>query len=298
MSQSNLQSIEPLPFPIAHVTDVHFWEIVRNPLKLINKRLLGNLNVILKRSKHFHQHLADDFAANVIDTGAKTVIFGGDFTSTATDSEFERARHFVDIFEKAGLRIVLMPGNHDVYTFESVRAARFESCFSRWLPEGGYPSRYDLVGGGSLLVVPTVCPNILSSRGRITAEELEKVGAMIGKVADRPLLIAGHYPFLHNTSSYSSNWERKLGNAEALHELLGSSNQPLTYIAGHVHRFSYVTDRLHERIRHLTTPAFFYHRSGTDVCGAFTVLEPDGDYFRITLHQRKQFWSAEVQSPL
>ena len=134
------QSAQPRDV-LVHITDLHFWQVVLNPLKLMNKRLLGNANVFLRRRREFQTHLAEEFAGKLAATGATAVFAGGDFTSTATSREFAMAAEFVRTLEAHGMKVFVVPGNHDVYTFEAVRRKRFERYFGAYLPPEGFPDR-------------------------------------------------------------------------------------------------------------------------------------------------------------
>ncbi len=186
-----------------HIADIHFWKVVTNPLHLLNKRVLGNANVWLRRGRQFRLDRAEEHADRAAATGIREAVLTGDFTSTATDAEFAMARAFVDGLRARGMTVHLMPGNHDVYTFESARRFRFERHFHDLLPGGGYPARMTLGGGVPLLLLPTVRPNWLSSRGEVHAEAVSTAEDWLGE-AEGPVVAAGHYPLLHTTSAYAS----------------------------------------------------------------------------------------------
>lgn len=282
---------------LVHIADLHFWEIVWNPLRLLNKRLLGNANVLLRRHKEFLMDRAEAYADAVAATGASTALLTGDFTSTSTDREFEAGAAFARGLEARGLRVWAIPGNHDVYTFESVRKRRFERHLGRFLPDGGLPARVDLPGGTPLVLVPTVCPNLVSSRGRITETQAAEAARLIPECPPGPIIVAGHYPILSKTYAYESSWERRLRNADALHAALAHANGPLLYLAGHVHRFSYVSDPAHDRVFHLTTPAFFLHRHGHAEQGAFTQIRTLDDAFEVVQHVYDGDWRQISATP-
>lgn len=186
---------------LIHIADMHFWRIVTNPLRLMNKRFFGNLNVMWRRRRDFIMERAEPFADAVAATGVKSVLLTGDFASTATDEEFGLARRFVDGLRSRGLTPYLMPGNHDVYTHEAVRKRRFERHFGEFLPRGGYPARLALPGGTDLILAPTVCPRHFSTRGRITHKEIQRVAELLASCGPCAI-VAAHYPVLHRTSGY------------------------------------------------------------------------------------------------
>lgn len=283
--------------PLIHIADLHFWEVVWNPLRLLNKRFLGNANVVLRRAREFPMERAEAFADAVAATGAATAVLTGDFTSTATDREFELAKHFVEGLVRRGLRVWALPGNHDVYTFEAVRNRRFERYLGDFLPREGLPACVRLPGGTALVLVPTVCPNLLSARGRITEDEVARTAALIEAAPEGPVIAAGHYPCLHHTDGYASTWGRRLRNAEALRNAFGRAGRPILYLAGHVHRFSCTRDAQYQRLCHMTTPAFFLDRRHGGPRGAFTEVHVNGPDFAVFRHTCRDDWSREQVFP-
>ena len=118
---------------VLHISDLHFWKIVLNPFELLNKRFLGNANVIWRRRHEFHMEHAERFIDALAATGVTTLLLGGDYTSTAHPAEFRMARAYADALAARGFKIIAIPGNHDVYTFESVRARRFREFFEPYI---------------------------------------------------------------------------------------------------------------------------------------------------------------------
>ncbi len=280
---------------LLHITDVHFWEVVLNPLRLLNKRALGNLNVVLRRRFEYDVGRAEAFAEVLAGLEVPTVFAGGDFTSTATDTECRRALEFVRSLVGRGLNVLALPGNHDYYTFEAVRKRRFERHFEAFLPEEGFPARLTLPGGTPFVLVPTVCANWFSSSGRITPQQVEESARLIAECPPGPVLAGAHYPVLHRTHAYDSSRERRLRNARLLRTALGESGRDILYLSGHVHRFSYVQDPTYPKLRHLTTSALFMHRRGTAHEGAFSEIRVSDAGFEVHQHWREQHWKSEAR---
>lgn len=274
-----------------HLTDFHFWEIVLNPLRLLNKRAIGAANVLLRRRHEFLTDRAASYAEYAAGLGIKQVVITGDFASTATEKEMVQGAAFVRSLEQRGLRPIVIPGNHDVYTFESARRKRFERHFGPWLPEDDLPCIHTLDGGTPVLFVPTVCPNYFTSKGRISDAEVRAVEALLDSVGE-PVVVAGHYPLLHRTYGYEINPNRRLRNAEALRRALGRSGRQALYISGHVHRFSYVQDDSHPALSHLTTGAFFRQDHAVGSQGEFSEVHVEVGAVRVIRHMNRGEWVA------
>jgi hypothetical protein len=266
-----------------HITDLHFWEIVKNPLWLLNKRIIGNVNVILKRRHDFNMDRAEGYAEYVNSLDIEHVIITGDISSTATRREFQRGVDFIRLVEAGGKTVSVIPGNHDVYTFATTRRKVFEKYYSPWMPKQPLPCTQHLPNGTPFVYVPTVCPNYLSSQGHISRTDVASTVRQVQALPD-PALVIAHYPILNKTSAYTVNKNRQLLQAEDLRQALGESGKELLYVCGHVHRFSDEVDELYPNIRHLTTGAFFRTAPESESDGDFSVVEVNGGTFTITRH--------------
>lgn len=277
-----------------HLTDFHFWEIVFNPFRFLNKRFIGNINIVMNRRHEFFMDRAEAYADYCGSLGAPDALLTGDFTSTATPREFEMARQFVLRLEHNGIDAIAIPGNHDVYTFESVRKRQFEKFLEPWMPERPLPCVILLRGGTPVLLVPTVRPNIMSSQGYISPRHIQIISTLLEQI-DRSLIVAAHYPLIHRAGSYVAPVGRRLLNAPALREALGKHPHPVVYIAGHNHRFHLERDEEFEQLTHLCTASLLWQdeRSGTK--GEFCELVVDEGAIQVLRHVCRDSWEAEPQ---
>lgn len=269
---------------LLHITDLHFWQIVWNPLRLLNKRVIGNLNVMLRRRHEFDCADASACAQRLAATGVKTVFAGGDFTSTAMEGEFIQAVEFLRTLQGLGMQVIVAPGNHDLYTFEAGRKRRFETYLEEFLPDGGYPARYFLPGGTPFIVLHQARPNLLSSRGYVSTESLEKTARLLDGLSPDQILVGGHFPILHRTQIFQNGWARQLGNAAALRHLLGMVGKRVLYLAGHVHRQSFEEDPYYPSLAHLTTSAFFMRYRADAAKGGFSEILVGREGFSVKDH--------------
>lgn len=277
---------------IIHIADVHFWRIVWNPWRQLNKRFLGNLNVAVRRRREFVLERAEPFADVVAEVGARLALLTGDFTSTSLDEEFVMARDFVQRLQQRGLDVALVPGNHDVYTFESRRKRRFERYFEEFVPAEGYPSRRGLPGGATLVLVPTARPNLISARGHVAPDAVARVRVWLEEMHD-PVLAAGHYPLLDRTKQYQTAASHRLLNAEALRIALGASGRRVLYVCGHVHRFSFVQDADYPNLLHLSTGAFIRNDPRQGIQGEFSEIRLTGPAVHVRRHVfRQDRWTS------
>ncbi len=293
MATENMQSNCPERF--IHIADIHYWHVLANPFRMMNKRFLGNLNVLLRRKKEFVTARIPSHLEQVYQTGAKTAIFTGDFTSTALPEEFTQARAMLQEMTRQGFTVHLTPGNHDYYTFESRRRQVFEQELKAFLPPEGYPHRVNLPGNISLLLFSTVAPNLLTSRGHITEKEIAILAGLLKDTPD-PVILATHYPVFPITPGYASKWSRRLENAESLRHAIGNSGKRVLYLCGHVHRFSHVRDEEFPHVEYLTTGAFVRHANESQ--GEFSEIAVSQNGFHVTRHWcRNNAWEAVPSVP-
>lgn len=254
---------------IIHITDLHFWQVVHNPLLLLNKRFLGNLNLILRRQRYVRQERAQSFLDLFPTLKADALLIGGDLTTTATEIEYRMATAFVNALGQSGVPIYLTPGNHDFYTFEALRLKRFCTHFGERLEHPRKPRLTFLPGGTPLLILPTARPNILSSRGHITTQQIYKTKELLEQAPPGRIIVLAHYPVLSNPAHHS-NVMRRLDNAAPLRRMLGDTERTLLYLAGHVHVFSHDCDPRFPKLEQVTSSALFYDKPNHQ--GGFTEI--------------------------
>lgn len=277
---------------LLHLTDFHFWEVVYNPFRFLNKRFIGNINVFMRRRHEFFMDRAEAYADYAGGLGAPDALLTGDFTSTATAPEFEMARQFVLRLEGHGVKPVAIPGNHDVYTFESVRKKQFQKFFESWMPEQPLPCTIHLRGGTPVVLVPTVRPNIMSSQGYVGPQVIREVSLLLDAI-EGPAIVAAHYPLIHKVGSYVAPVGRRLLNADGLKDAIGKHPHPVLYLAGHNHRFHIERDGGFPQLTHLCTASLLWQdeRSGTK--GEFCELLIDSGGIEVIRHVCRASWETE-----
>ncbi len=119
---------------LAHVSDLHILHIEGvKPWRYLGKRLTGGANLMMKRKKsHSHQVVVDAFA-QIRAMDVDHIMVTGDLSNLALESEFDAGRRTLEAHAGGPQTVSVIPGNHDYYTLNSVRTARFESFFSPWM---------------------------------------------------------------------------------------------------------------------------------------------------------------------
>jgi 3',5'-cyclic AMP phosphodiesterase CpdA len=113
---------------LAHFSDVHLLALdgVR-PTDFWGKRLLGGVNVLLRRGKTHALEVFDALVQDLNERGVDHVACTGDVTNLALAPEFALGRQRFDRIAGGPERVTCIPGNHDRY----VRAAL--GLFERYL---------------------------------------------------------------------------------------------------------------------------------------------------------------------
>jgi 3',5'-cyclic AMP phosphodiesterase CpdA len=233
---------------ILHFSDVHVQEPVTTmPVhEFMTKRALAAVNLWVSRGRLFREvpQKLEALARFATSEGVNVAMCTGDYTALGTEAEHASARRAIEPFRVASDGYVTVPGNHDLYLPDAVRAGRFEKHFGDLLrsdlPElvvdGAYPW-VRLIGEQLALIGVNSAhanPNPFSSAGRIPDAQLEALGRVLddARVRERFVVVMTHYGIL-----------RKGGHPDAPHhglknadELMRVCNRPRLMVChGHIH---------------------------------------------------------------
>jgi 3',5'-cyclic AMP phosphodiesterase CpdA len=223
-------------FRIAHLSDVHVWERTFNPVRLLNKRVVGMAALMLGRARRFRLERLGALVEKVESIRPDHVLITGDLTTTALPEEFARAAEVLRPLLRSTERATVIPGNHDRYTGNSMRRRHFERAFGRFAGGAEYPWLRIIAGRTAVLALDPSRP-ALSARGRLPTEQLHAARVLWEEqreAIDR-LIVACHYPIEAPEGLRDDLRWKRLMNAEALAEWLETVG-PHIYCCGHVHR--------------------------------------------------------------
>ncbi len=225
---------------IAQVSDFHYTYLTWNPFRLFSKRILGNLNWLSLRKKHFFEEQLESLPGLFQELGVDLVLLGGDFSTTGLIEEFEKAKQFVDKIKQPWIAI---PGNHDHYTRRSYRKKHFYRYFTNQQKTGHPAEQFTLKDHGIeahplrdewwLIALDTALATHLYSSEGFLSEKLESHLEKILKLlpASASILLLNHYPFFQNDVQ-----RHNLIRGEALQALLMRHPRIRLYLHGHTHR--------------------------------------------------------------
>ena len=191
---------------LAHLSDLHLYAPGALRAKdLLGRRIVGALNLFLMRKSTHLPGVVRAAVEAVERAGVDHVIVTGDLTNLALDPEFQLA---AGILEPLGGpdRLSLIPGNHDYYTPESIRAGRFEKWFGPWVwPEGQgeYPAVKDLPGVRLILARTATQPPPMCAHGYLGRAQARRIEAKVREARAAglfPVLAVHHYLHVQHNS--------------------------------------------------------------------------------------------------
>ena len=222
---------------IAHLSDLHFSHFSWSLSQFFSKRWLGNLNLLLNRSKQHESALLFSLIPLFKEKKITHAIISGDLTTTSSDQEYQMAKAFVSSLHKIGIEVFLIPGNHDHYTKKSYKDKRFYTYFPS--PRRGSFSLSDhgvtslpLKGGWHLVLMDTTYASSLISSNGCFSESLEQnLKHLLSNIPlEKPVILVNHFPFFQYDLP-----RRRLLRGKALEKVIAAHPNIQIYLHGHTH---------------------------------------------------------------
>lgn len=228
---------------LAHLSDIHIYRNVVSPLQFFSKQWLGNLNVLLNRRFKFQRNPSHDLIHYLVEAHVEHVVISGDLTCTSLASEFLAAKKFIEAIEEHGIRVHLVPGNHDNYTKQAFRKKRFYNVLGEQASDPDVPLRpYSMAehrltirglgpGWWWLGLDTTVPAGLLRSNGEFDPALEDRLDEVLRQLPSKDLVVlTNHFPL---TTTHPSHDMKRL---KALRDLLSRHPQVKLYLHGHVHK--------------------------------------------------------------
>lgn len=226
---------------VAHCSDLHLLSLdgVRW-LELANKRWIGRLNLLARRSRHHHNHVVEAMIQDINAQAMDHVVCTGDLTNLGLASEFRFARRCFDALALGPAGVTVIPGNHDTYVPEAV--SHFDAFFGDYCspdPDWRAPDAFwPVVRVRGPVAVIGLCSSVptpwFTAYGRIGSGQLERLGRVLGSpaLADKLRIVAIHHPPAGKMARHPT---RGLHGWQALAQVLAASGAELV-LHGHEHR--------------------------------------------------------------
>lgn len=215
--------------------DVHLYHLYPKPWQLFSKRVLGLTNLWLNRRKHFDLNLLPPLLEKIQSINPDLILASGDLTTTALPIEFRAAaQHFTPLFKQA--RAILVPGNHDRYTFTNARHQDFETAFPQHTTTH-WPSVQRVAPNLVVVGLDTTKPNIISDKGYLPKNQLRDLRIAIDQLEPNDqLIVLSHYTLGVPPNHHPEAPRHALINADQILETLLAAPPNTLYLHGHVHQ--------------------------------------------------------------
>lgn len=215
------------------IGDIHAGRKFAAPWQLVGKRLVGMANMWFNRHRRFDLALLDHVLAHASTLSPDLILFSGDLSTTALEGEFADvaticSRHHGDT------PIVMVPGNHDRYTFAATVGKTMERHFGAWMPPR-FPHLQSLEGAWHLLALDAAVPRFGTSRGRIGRAALAETESLLASLpSSAGVVVLCHYP-VEVPPSCPHQWGHCLADATALRRIFIRQRRRTLFLHGHIH---------------------------------------------------------------
>ena len=222
---------------VAHVTDVH-WMVPPALSDMNFKRVLGTANLYVRgRRLDFSDEVQGALMAHLLELAPELIIVTGDLTAQALPREFEKARAALQPVANQ-IPVFVIPGNHDVYTYEAQREDRIRTVFGDWMGDAsGAITRLDC-GQVTCLGMDPNRPMYVRSSGCLPEDQLISLAEALNDpaLAGRFVILCIHYPLLDRRGAVYDGTNHGLINARALIDVLKRAPlRPDMILHGHEH---------------------------------------------------------------
>jgi 3',5'-cyclic AMP phosphodiesterase CpdA len=227
---------------IGQLTDIHVADLSDLRRRdFLTKRATGWVNLRMHRNEDHHIGVLRAAIDRMVHERPDLVLVTGDLSNLGLRSEWLAARALLSPLEDAGIRVGVIPGNHDYYVPSSSRGA-FEQVFAmqQWA-DARLDAPYPFVlraGHVSVLMVNSALPTApLMAWGRVDWRQLDRIAQLadIERDQGRQLMLALHH---HPVRAPHKRVEitRNLRHARALRDVCRRHGIGLV-VHGHNHLF-------------------------------------------------------------
>jgi len=221
---------------IAHATDIH-WFVPPQLRDATIKRAMGTANLyLMSRRKHFDVGVQAALVDHLVTLAPDLVLITGDLTAQALDSEFAVARAALQpVIDTTPMLVI--PGNHDLYTAGAQRDDRIGKHFADVLHRDGPIHRLD-VGKVTVLGLDPNRPTYFVASGVVPDDQLEALATALADptLDERFVVLALHYPIVDRRNEIYDGRQHGLLNARALLDVLKAApKRPDMVVHGHRH---------------------------------------------------------------
>jgi 3',5'-cyclic AMP phosphodiesterase CpdA len=216
------------------VGDIHLYSLAVRPQQLLGKRLLGHTNLWLNRRHRFNHRMLGPLFEKIQAIKPDMALFSGDVTTTSLENEFHDIKQYLHPLSQT-MPVMIVPGNHDRYTFRSARKRRMETVLDGIMP-ASFPHTQALTDRWDLMALDSAMPNVMLSRGALGRPQLERIEQQLKTYGEGDgLVVLCHYP-VALPAGLPRSWTHDLAEADALRQMLEQCPAKVVFLHGHVHK--------------------------------------------------------------
>ncbi len=194
---------------ILHFSDPHFFLNIKDiPLsKWFGKRAIGAFNLFRGRGKRFNEaHYKIEALRRFKESqNIDLTLCTGDVSALGLDFELRDASKTLSKLVKSPENFIIIPGNHDLYCFDTIKSNHFQKFFSQYMksdiPQYCVDDIYPIVrlfdNSFAVIALNSAKPNPLPWRsdGYIPDTQIEALKDILkdSRVKDRWIFVMTHY---------------------------------------------------------------------------------------------------------
>jgi 3',5'-cyclic AMP phosphodiesterase CpdA len=225
-------------FRLAQVSDLHFRGFRgASATQFLSKRLIGVLNMLVSRRRAHRMDLLEKLCVDLRAQAPDHLVLTGDLSNIAIVGEWDAALVWIKSSGMSTTSVTVIPGNHDAYTSDVVKARTFEQMFAAYQTcdverTSDYPFvriRGDVALVGVNSAVPT---GDFGAWGRVGDEQLARLEVALGsaELLGKTRVVLVHHPAVRHKRGEGHN----LRDRDALAEVLERVGAELV-LHGHDH---------------------------------------------------------------
>jgi len=216
------------------IGDIHLFAEKIRPRQLLGKRLLGHGNLLINRRHRFNHAMLPAIIERVRGVNPDLALFSGDVTTTSLADEFEDVVRYIKPLSDE-VDVLLVPGNHDRYTFRSQRKRRIETVLKGLMPEA-FPHLEPLGETWRVIALDSARPQVVMSRGGLgKAQRAGLVRLLEGLTEDHGLIVLCHYP-ADLPPGIPRSWAHDMAEAKVVRHDLAACPARVLFVHGHIHK--------------------------------------------------------------
>jgi len=226
------------------IGDIHLYSLKVRARELMGKRLMGHTNLWLSRRHRFNHRMLEKVMQKVEAIAPDLAVFSGDVTTTSLANEFHDINEYLHPLSQK-VPVLLVPGNHDRYTFRSARKQRMEKALEGIMPLA-FPHWQKLTDRWYLLALDSAIPQLMLSRGALGETQLKAIARRLAQLkAGDGLVVLCHYP-VALPAGWPRTWTHDLAKGQQLRRLLENCPAKVVFLHGHVHKPWYARPTGHD----------------------------------------------------